>query len=102
MSKFAIEHIPVVNEQGREARDELIKCCEHHEKTSTLMSINWLRKAVSDEPWEKSKHKNNGKNHNNPAVRLAEQKRKMRAEKLKNRGLKWATYPKWTDYLDLL
>lgn len=40
MSKFAIEHIPVVNEQGREARDELIKCCEYHEKTSTLMSIN--------------------------------------------------------------
>ena len=40
MSKFAIEHIPVVNEQGREARDELIKCCEHHEKTSTLISIN--------------------------------------------------------------
>ena len=40
MSKFAIENIPVVNEQGREAREELIKCCEHHEKTSTLMSIN--------------------------------------------------------------
>ena len=40
MSKFAIENIPVVNEQGREARGELIKCCEYHEKTSTLMSIN--------------------------------------------------------------
>lgn len=40
MSKFAIENIPVVNEQGREARDELIKCCEYHEKTSTLMSVN--------------------------------------------------------------
>ena len=40
MSKFAIENIPVVNEQCREAREELIKCCEHHEKTSTLMSIN--------------------------------------------------------------
>ena len=40
MSKFAIETIPVVNEQGREARDELIKCCEYHEKTSTLMSVN--------------------------------------------------------------
>ena len=40
MSKFAIENIPVVNEQGREAREELIKCCEHHEKTSTLISIN--------------------------------------------------------------
>ena len=40
MSKFAIEAIPVVNEQGREAREELIKCCEYHEKTSTLMSIN--------------------------------------------------------------
>ena len=40
MSKFAIENIPVVNEQGREAREELIKCCEYHEKTSTLMSIN--------------------------------------------------------------
>ena len=40
MSKFAIENIPVVNEQGREARDELIECCEYHEKTSTLMSVN--------------------------------------------------------------
>ena len=40
MSKFAIENIPVVNEQGREAREELIKCREYHEKTSTLMSIN--------------------------------------------------------------
>lgn len=40
MSKLAIENIPVVNEQGREAREELIKCCEYHEKTSTLMSIN--------------------------------------------------------------
>ena len=40
MSKVAIETIPVVNEQGREARDELIKCCKFHEKTSTLISIN--------------------------------------------------------------
>lgn len=40
MSKVAIETITVVNEQGREARDELIKCCEYHEKTSTLMSVN--------------------------------------------------------------
>ena len=57
-------------------------------KSTAILAILESLSGMSSTPWEKQKHKNRLKNPNNPAVRLAEQKRAMRAEKLRNRGKK--------------
>ena len=57
-------------------------------KSTAILAMLVSFSGMSSAPWEKQKHKNRGKNPNNPAVRLAEQKRAMRAEKLRNRGKK--------------
>ena len=57
-------------------------------KSTDLLAMLASLSGMSSTPWEKQKYKNRGKNPNNPAIRLAEQKRAMRAEKLRNRGTK--------------